>query len=218
MPPSSAPTTNKPSFSPRTPASLSRRQQTGDDRRILRYGLLGFGFIGIALVLSLLLGGGGAVSIKLTDPETSQISAEAAVTLEGVSYKGLTQSGENFAIFADQAIESLLNRNLVTLIAPRARLELGQQSKPVTIRSHRAEYDRARNDIHLTGEVVIDRPDLGYTLHTESAIAKLDSGDITSDVPVEAYTPSSTISAEGMAIHDKGNRIVFTGKSRAILN
>ena len=212
--------TKKPSFSPRTVSRLSRHQERGDDRRLLRLALLGFGFIGVALVLSLLVGGGGgAVSIKLTDPETSQIGGGGAgVTLEGVSYKGLTQNGENFAIFADEASESFANRNLVILISPRAHLEVGQESEPLTIRSNRAEFNRDDNDIHLTGAVVIDRPDLGYTLHTDSAIAKLDSGDITSHVPVEAYTPSSNISAEGMAIHDNGNRIVFTGKSTAILN
>ena len=211
--------TKKPSFSPRPITPLNRHQESGDDRRFIRYGLLGFAFAAIAVVASLLVGGGrSAVSIKLTDPETSQIRSAAAITLEGVSYRGLTQSGDNFAIFADQAIESLANRNLVTLVAPRARLDLGRNRQPVTIRSHRAEYNRARNDIHLTGDVVIDRPDLGYTLHTDSAIAKLDSGDITSDQPVHAHTPSSVITAQGMAIHDKGNRIIFTGRSLAILN
>lgn len=206
----------KPSFSPRQVASLSPRQKTGADRHLIRYALLGFGFIGIALVISLLIGGGGgAVSIKLTDVATPQ-DTTAAATLEGVSYKGLTQNGENFAIFADQAIESFANRNLVTLIAPRAQVD--QDRNPITIRSNRAEYNRAHNDIHLSGQVVITRPDLGYTLHTDAAIAKLDSGEITSHVPVQAFTPNSAITAQGMTIHDKGNRIIFTGKSKAILN
>ena len=220
MPPtmssSGKPTSKKPSFSPRAVAPLTRHQESGDDRRFIRYALLGFGFIGIALVISLLLGGGGAVSIKLTDSTPSQVRGEASVTLEGVSYKGLTDSGEDFAIFADQAIESFTNRNLVTLISPRA--QVARANAPITIRSQRAEYNRARNDIHLRGQVVIVRPDLGYTLHTESATAKLNNGEIISTVPVEAFTPNSTISAEGMTIHDKGNRIIFTGKSTAILN
>ncbi|MCG8620988.1 MAG: LPS export ABC transporter periplasmic protein LptC [Proteobacteria bacterium] len=207
----------KPSFSPRQVATLSPRQETGADRHLIRYALLGFGFIGIALVISLLIGGGGgAVSIKLTDVASTQDTTDAAATLEGVSYKGLTQNGENFAIFADQAIESFANRNLVTLIAPRASVD--QDRNPITIRSNRAEYNRAHNDIHLSGQVVITRPDLGYTLHTDAAIAKLDSGEITSHVPVQAFTPNSAITAQGMTIHDKGNRIIFTGKSKAILN
>ena len=65
--------------------------------------------------------------------------------------------------------------------------------------------------------MVIVRPDLGYTLLTDEAFANLDTGVMISEVPVRGFSPTTRINSDGMVIAE-GRDILFTGKSRIILN
>ena len=65
---------------------------------------------------------------------------------------------------------------------------------------------------------MIVRPDLGYTLLTDEAFANLDTGVMISEVPVRGFSPSTRINSDGMVIAEEARDILFTGKSRIILN
>jgi lipopolysaccharide export system protein LptC len=59
--------------------------------------------------------------------------------------------------------------------------------------------------------------DRGYTVTSESARVLLDEGMATSDDPVSAHGQSGIATGEGFRIYDRGERIVFVGKSKVVL-
>ena len=61
--------------------------------------------------------------------------------------------------------------------------------------------------------MVIVRPDIGYTLMTDAAIAYLNSGKMVSDQEVRGFSPRARVRADGMIISENGDNVLFTGNS-----
>jgi len=137
--------------------------------------------------------------------------------LEGVTYKGITRDGNDFVVLASSAAENPDQPDQIKLTSPRARVDTNA-GNPMTARSNHGLFFRADDKVDLDGRVVIVRPDLGYTLLTERAVAHLDTGMMTSDVLVRGYAPHGEVQADGMVIKDHGQEVLFTGKSVLTLN
>lgn len=179
-----------------------------------------------SLRLSLLIGTGVAAAIVLSFISLSseeeikvQISAEApkveasgSLELTGLTYKGLTNDGNDFIVLAEVARETPDKPDEVELVSPRARVDTAS-GNPMTLRSNAGQFNRVAERVHLNGRVVIVRPDIGYTLMTEAAVADLNSGKMTSDQQVRGFSPRARVQSEGMVINDNGLDVLFTGKS-----
>ena len=213
---------DKPSFAP--------RQQTGDSIRKtaiilagnrLRRALIIASVAGVAGVFMLLLSGNtGDISLQLDTPQ-GQLTAEQVLlphrALKGITYKGYTDEGTSYIVFADQVQEAPEDSTIIHLTSPRTRINTSE-GETMTIRSNHAEYSIETQTIVLNGRVVIVRPDIGYTLHTAALTADLATGDVTGNTNVRGYARGGTIRAEGMTIHDQGEHIIFTGKTAVTLN
>jgi len=216
-----APKENKKAFSfaPRS-QSLSEpaREMLKADRqrKLQRY---------LILMAAMVMVGLGLSFISLTQEEDIKIQVDAQITpqdkgeliLEGVTYKGITQEGNDFVVLAKSAAEIPDKPDQIKLTSPRARMDTNA-GNPMTARSNHGLFFRTDDRVNLDGRVVIVRPDLGYTLLTESAVAYLDTGMMTSDVLVRGYAPHGEVKADGMVIKDQGLDVLFTGKSVLTLN
>ena len=65
---------------------------------------------------------------------------------------------------------------------------------------------------------MIVRPDIGYTILTEQAVADLGTGTMTSDTNVRGFSPQAQVTAGGMIIRENGKDVIFKGKSVLTLN
>ena len=201
------------SFAPRSePISDGTRDllQSDKQRNYQRY---------LVLIALLVLAGIGLSFISLTEEEEIKIQVEStiqeesgALLLEGVTYKGLTSEGNDFIVLAETAAENPDKPDQVALTSPRARVDT-DTGNPMTIRSNNGLFFRNDDRVDLDGRVVIVRPDLGYTLLTEQAVAFLDSGMMTSNVQVRGFSPQGQVTADGMEIKDHGRDVLFKGKS-----
>ena len=201
------------SFTPRPQAISDDTRdllQSDRQRNYLRY---------LILIGLLVLAGVGLSFISLTEEEEIKIQVEStikeesgALVLEGVTYKGLTSEGNDFIVLAETAAEDPEQPDQIVLTSPRARVDT-ESGNPMTIRSNNGLFFRNDDRVDLDGRVVIVRPDLGYTLLTEQAVAFLDSGMMTSDVLVRGFSPQGQVTADGMVIKDHGRDVLFTGKS-----
>jgi len=207
------------SFAPRKRDRSSAKSMVDASRRhrAIRAGLiLGVGVTIIAI--GSLLGLSKTTDIKVQIKAETVTSPESRdVELKGASYKGVTSGGNDFIVLADTATENPDRPDLINMDSPRARVETAS-GNPITIRSNEGEFFRDENKVHLTGRVVIVRPDLGYTLLTEKADADLDTGRMTSDTEVRGYGPKANIRSNGMIIEDKGNDLTFLGHAVLVLN
>ena len=201
------------SFAPRPQAISDDTRdllQSDRQRNYLRY---------LILIGLLVLAGVGLSFISLTEEEEIKIQVEStikeesgALVLEGVTYKGLTSEGNDFIVLAETAAEDPEQPDQIALTSPRARVDT-DSGNPMTIRSNNGLFFRNDDRVDLDGRVVIVRPDLGYTLLTEQAVAFLDSGMMTSDVLVRGFSPQGQVTADGIVIKDHGRDVIFTGKS-----
>ena len=166
----------------------------------------------------------GLVEIDSGEETTVQIGIQKAsvdqsgtISLEGLSYKGVTSSGRNFVVQADRASESTERPDLVSMVRPRATVDT-EAGDRITVQSDSGEFERASNTVTLTGRVVITRPDRGLTLMTEEVFADLGSGTLKSETPVRGISPDGVINAEGIVIAGEDGNILFTGRSKFVIN
>ncbi len=207
--------TKTPSFAPRN--IQADRQLSKSSGRGLRYALLASGMLALVGVITLLIQTKeDAISFKVTPQEAATDTTEKTLTLEGVVYKGQTSEGEDFVLFADRTAESPDEDGKITMIAPRAKIDQ-PNDQSLTIRSNEGVYFQQVEHIHLSGRVVIVQPETGYTLYTEAVSARLEEDIIESLTTVRGFGPSSSITADGMIITNRGRDVVFVGNSALVL-
>ena len=68
----------------------------------------------------------------------------------------------------------------------------------------------------LSGGVALFH-DAGHQLTTEAASIDMQSGTVESTIETAGQSPGGTITGEGFRAVDRGARIIFLGRSRAVL-
>ncbi len=159
------------------------------------------------------------VTVQTTSntPNAPQDEAASGLQFEGLTYKGTTKDGHDFTLQAKAASETTNDPGHVILTAPKARIDT-ESGDVMTIHAAHGELFRSKNLFEMSGNVVIIRPDIGYTLLMESATAHLNNGTLTSNSIVKGESQQSKIQSGGIEINDQGRMILFKGKTQLILN
>jgi lipopolysaccharide export system protein LptC len=103
----------------------------------------------------------------------------------------------------------------VDLDRPRADILMTDGSW-VLLESVTGRFDKGRNTLDLSGDVTLWQ-DGGNMLVTEAAEIQLQEGAASGDRPVAAQGPFGTLVSEGFRLTERGQVVVFTGRSRAVL-
>lgn len=203
------------SFAPRGADDLAARNVVSGERqrRSLRNVILG-GVLVIsgAIISALVISNEKEIKVQVAEEKEEVKKPSSGLELKGLSYKGITSDGNDFIVLAETAIEDQNQPELVELKSPRARVDT-TSGNPMTLRSLSGSFYRDQDRVDLNGRVVIVRPDIGYTLMTDAAIAYLDTGRMTSDQEVRGFSPRARVRADGMVISERGENVLFTGKS-----
>lgn len=147
----------------------------------------------------------------------TKIDAEAAKDLKlanGV-YTGVDEKRRPFTLTAETI--NLTNEGLsqVEMTGPKADI-LMQNGSWIAVTAQSGDYDREAKLLKLRGNVNLFH-DSGYEFHTDAAIVDLFVGDARGTDPVEGQGPFGNLKAEGFVIHNRGERVEFTGKSTLVL-
>ena len=207
------------SFVPRemTDDNIARSIASNSKRRRTQ-GILLAASAGFIVLLGMFLIGFDEENIEVqVSVEKADVEKSGSIHLQGLSYRGVTQDGNDFVLLAETASENEQKPDQVLMTSPRARVDT-DTGNPITIRANEGDFSRSENTVNLTGRVVIVRPDLGYTLLSDQVFTNLDTGVMVSDTPVRGFSPTTRINADGMVIAEEARDILFTGKSRIILN
>ena len=204
------------SFAPRPNAgqgSANTVVQVERQRRSLRNVILsGIVLASAAIMATLMITSEEDIKVQIEADKTEIKNTSGDLELKGLTFKGITDDGHDFIVLAESATENPAAPNLVRLDAPRARVDM-PSGNPMTLRSLEGAFDRAEDKVNLDGRVVIVRPDIGYTLMTEKAVAYLDTGMMMSDTLVRGFSPRARVRSDGIIISERGDKILFTGKS-----
>ncbi len=135
-------------------------------------------------------------------------------------YVGTDDQDRPYSITADIAKKL----NSAPLSDPGSLIGLDKPKADMTMNDGTWLVLTADNGVYAQGDETLDLEgsvnlfhDTGYEFRTEEASVDLAKGIAAGDVPVEGQGPFGTLNAEGFRLLDRGNRIVFTGKSKLVL-
>lgn len=132
-------------------------------------------------------------------------------------YVGTDDDNQPYAVTADIA-KKLDGEGLdvrIGLELPKADITL-KDGTWLVLTAENGIYTRRVKTLDLAGSVNLFH-DSGYEFRTEKAVVDLSQGLAHGDQPVKGQGPFGTLQAEGFRLLDKGRTILFTGKSKMVL-
>lgn len=195
-----------------TPQALARR------RTLVRLAKLAMPLLAAALFALLLFwpdieGREGRLSFRRGPalvPEALHVTAPR--------YQGMDELNRPYTVTARVArmVREEGEREIILLDEPKGDLLLDQGSAWVYVESRRGRYDRAAERLDLEGEVTIFH-DNGTMFRTEEAAVEVAAGNARGERPTLAQGRFGVIRAEGFEMRERGEVLIFTGRSHAIL-
>ena len=153
------------------------------------------------------------IEIDLNDIATTD---DGRLELQGLTYRGKTQSGAPFEVTAAKASEDNQNPQIVNLTTVSGQVD-NQDQGLVTIASHQGRFHRTDNIVDLSGDVVVTQQARELIFQTQFLTGDLNQGYFEAPETVDVSTPTSSITAQAMVATQFGDRIVFKGQSKAII-
>ena len=208
----------------RTPSSSKRRQFTPRTRsahdeqrpsRRLSVVLVGIG-IAVTLIVASWLGflhQSGDSTLEIKDVK---IANSDEIVLTGARYQGVTSSGQPFLITADKASEKNDGSGRVDMQQPRATITM-KNGQIIKLQSNYGVFDQPGDVVDMAGNVVVTQPAKNLKLASASLFADLKLGEMRSLVPVTVTDDARRIDAKTMTVFDNGDRILFGGTARMVL-
>jgi len=207
-----------------TPSSSKRRQFTPRTRlvqdeqrpsRRLSVVLLGIG-VAVTLVVASWLGflhQSGDSKLEIKDVK---IANSGEIALTGARYQGVTSSGQPFLITADQASEANDGSGRIDMQQPRATITM-KNGQIINLQSNYGVFDQPDDVVDMAGDVVVTQPEKNLKLESDALFADLKLGEMRSLVPVTVTDDARRIDAETMTVFDNGDRILFGGTARMVM-
>ena len=207
-----------------TPSSSKRRQFTPRKRSVqdeqrpsrrLSVVLVGIG-VAVTLVVASWLGflhQSGDNKLEIKDVK---ISNNGEIALTGARYQGVTSSGQPFLITADKASEANDGSGRIDMQQPRATITM-KNGQIIKLQSNYGVFDQPGDVVDMAGDVVITQPAKNLKLVSASLFADLKLGEMHSLVPVTVTDDARRIDAKTMTVLDNGDRILFGGTARMVL-
>lgn len=136
-------------------------------------------------------------------------------TLVNARFVGSDRENRPFTVTADLAKHVLDKKAKVELEMPKADITAADGSW-LALTADTGFFDRERKTLDLDGDVNLFH-DSGFEFMTKTAHIDLNDGVAEGHDPVRGQGPFGTLRAEGFRMEERGNRIVFTGKSRMVI-
>ena len=130
-------------------------------------------------------------------------------------YYGVDDNNRPFRLRAKLARQASAKADKVDLVRPRANVTLASGNY-VAISANQGNYRKANRILRLTGDVNVYH-DGNYTFKTQEATVDLKKKAAWGDKPVVATGPQARIHSRGFRVRDGGETVIFTGKSRVVL-
>ena len=135
--------------------------------------------------------------------------------IEQPKYVGMDNSQRPYQISATSAAQKDKSDDHVLLQGPKADIFLNT-SGWIAINSNQGVYYRSNQVLELSGDVTVFH-DKGYEFRTKSLKIDLLNGIGSSTSQVNVHGLAGEISSQGLEINREGTRVLFTGKTKAIL-
>jgi len=166
------------------------------------------------LPIVILMLAGGALTWTVFRTVMSGVERKASesreIRLDNPMFHGQDAQGRSFVIGAKGAIRDPATGHF-RLVGPLLRLNLGGR-KTTELTADGGTYIEASRKVVIGPNVKISDGGSGFVLTTPEAVVDTNTGVVTGDKGVQGQGPLGTINASSYAIHDQGQRVVFSGQ------
>ena len=198
-------------FTPRTRPVQDEQRPS----RRLSVTLVGIG-VAVTLIVASWLGFLNQSGDSILEIKEVEISDSGEIALTGARYQGVTSSGQPFLITADQASEANDGFGRIDMKQPRATITT-KNGQIIKLQSNRGVFDQPDDVVDMSGNVVVTQPAKNLRLVSDALFADLKLGEMRSLVPVTVTDDARRIDAETMTVFDNGDRILFGGTARMVM-
>jgi lipopolysaccharide export system protein LptC len=151
--------------------------------------------------------------IRIGDVKMTGVNVDGLV-MENPRFIGTDAEQRPYQIAALSASQRGKTDQLVYLEEPKADI-LMHNSGWVAMTARAGIYDKKAETVDLSGGVTLFY-DRGYQFVTESARLDMGGGTAEGRQPVIGHGEGGSIESEGFQMFDRGTRIIFTGRSKAV--
>lgn len=130
-------------------------------------------------------------------------------------YVGVDEKDRPYEIIADSARQDSESANDVHLERPQADM-LTESGSWMSLTAGTGVWHKRDEAVDLAGGVSVFH-EAGHQLVSDTARIDLGGGTAASDAPTTGQSPGGNVVGEGFRLYDRGARIVFTGKAKAVL-
>jgi len=138
----------------------------------------------------------GATELRMTSPR----------------FFGRDDQGRSFQLTAREAVRDVAGQGPLTLLEPGMELDVGGDA-PMSVAGGRGLYDEEGRSLVLDGGVRL-QDGRGLDLNSPEAVVDTRTGVVSGEKGVSGRGPLGQLSASSYAIHDQGDRAVFSGGVR----
>lgn len=131
-------------------------------------------------------------------------------------FVGVDESNRPYEIIADSARQESESADDVHLDRPQADM-MTESGDWMTLTAGSGVWHKRQDAVDLAGGVAVFH-EAGHQLASDTARIDLGGGTARSDAPTTGQSPGGNVTGEGFRLYDRGARIVFTGKARAVLH
>ncbi|MBB3946783.1 lipopolysaccharide export system protein LptC [Rhizobium skierniewicense] len=143
--------------------------------------------------------------------ESSKVE-NGKLVMEKPALAGRNNSGFDYSMNAERALQDIASPNLMTLEKVLAALPMNDIVAQVV--AQEGLFDRATNKLQMMAPFDINLSN-GLQAKFQSANVDMKAGTMETDKPVFVKTQEGSINAESLRIADNGKTITFSGQVRA---
>jgi len=99
---------------------------------------------------------------------------------------------------------------------PRATITM-KNGQIINLQSNYGVFDQPDDVVDMAGDVVVTQPEKNLKLESDALFADLKLGEMRSLVPVTVTDDARRIDAETMTVFGNGDRILFGGTARMVM-
>lgn len=130
-------------------------------------------------------------------------------------YVGADENNRPYEIIAESARQDSESADDVHLDKPQADM-MTENGAWVSLTAGSGVWHKRDEAVDLAGGVAVFH-EAGHQLASDTARIRFGEGVAESDTPTTGQSPGGNVTGEGFRLYDRGARIVFTGKARAVL-
>ncbi len=149
----------------------------------------------------------GGAKVTVSDVDTSRMANPRFV--------GVDEQNRPYEIIAVEALQQGGENDIVLLESPQGDVTL-EDDTWLSLSAANGVWHRTEEIVDLSGGVELFQ-DEGHHLSSDTAHVDIPNCSVGSDSPTVGHGPSGMVEGEGFRLRDRGARIEFTGKAKAVL-